>query len=296
MHLSLVVLAAGVGSRYGGLKQMDPIGPSGEFIIDYSVYDGISAGFDKVVFVIRKDIEKEFKATIGERVGRAVATEFVYQELSDLPDGYSIPADRKKPWGTSHAILAAADAVDGPFAVVNGDDFYGRESYEVLARFLEKTSKKELKYSMVGFVLRNTLSDHGSVTRAICSADAGSSLTNIAELSEIAEKNGEIVCPSRTLSGSELVSMNMWGFKPAIFPQLHNKFKHFLDTSGDDPTGEYLIPVTVGNLVAERECSVTVLETQSAWFGVTNPADKAVAVSRTEELIKAGIYPDNLWA
>lgn len=296
MSLTLVVLAAGIGSRYGGLKQMDPVGPSGEFIIDYSIHDALLAGFDKIVFIIRRDIERDFKTTIGARSERRVRTDYVFQELDVLPAGYSVPSDRKKPWGTGHAVLVCENMVQGPFCVINADDFYGRESYKVLARFLRDTSNNDRKYAMVGFILRNTLSDHGSVARGVCHEDGNGNLQSVLECTKIAKTAGGVSCDTAgvKLSGNEIVSMNMWGFKPSIFSHLRQEFSDFLKTAGESPKVEFFIPDVVNKLMRQGSATVQVLETKSSWFGITYPEDKKIVVDEIKKLVKSGIYPVNL--
>ncbi|MDA0322192.1 MAG: sugar phosphate nucleotidyltransferase [Verrucomicrobia bacterium] len=296
MSKSLVVLAAGIGSRYGGLKQMDPMGPSGEFIIDYSVFDAMRAGFDKAVFVIRRDIEEDFRATIGKRIEDRIDTRYVFQELSDLPDGFDIPDGRSKPWGTSHAILAATDGVREPFAVVNGDDFYGRESYETLGAFLDQSADNASAYAMVGFTLRGTLSDHGTVTRGICHMAAGDLLESVIETSALERDGDGARTPDGAYTGDELASMNMWGFKPSLFSHLQSAFLEFLRSSGNELKSECLIPAVVDALVQNSDVSVRVLPTSSPWFGVTNPDDKPKVVAAIQRLIDQGEYPGSLWA
>lgn len=293
--ITLVVLAAGIGSRYGGLKQMDPVGPSGEFILDYSVYDALRAGFDKVVFVIRPDIEAPFRETLGERIGRHVEVAYVQQELSSLPPGYGVPPNRVKPWGTGHAVLAARDAVDGPFAVINADDFYGRESYEGLGRFLRDSADDPSRYAMVGFILNNTLSEHGSVARGICSVDATGRLLNVVERVSIRRDGRRVVCDEQELTGNEMASMNMWGFKPSLFDALARDFRSFLDTRRGDLKAEFFIPTVVNDLLVQGSVSVTVLKTPCRWVGVTNREDKPMVVAAIRELIDAGVYPADLW-
>ena len=301
MPLSLVVLAAGIGSRYGGLKQMDPVGPSGEFIVDYSVYDAIWAGFDKVVFVIRGDIEHDFKATIGRRVEKHVAVEYVCQTMTGfLPAGFRMPPERKKPWGTGHAALTAAGAVDEPFAVINADDFYGRHSYEVVARFLRETAGEETRYCMVGFLVRNTVSRYGHVARGVCEVGEAGLLTGVVERTRI-EVEGERVRyigddgEWHYLEGNERVSMNMWGFKPAFFEQLQEEFALFLQRFGEDTKAEFFVPTVVNTKIEEKRASAVVLETDSRWFGVTYPDDKARVQQNVRALIDQGEYPESLW-
>jgi NDP-sugar pyrophosphorylase family protein len=296
MNPTLVVLAAGIGRRYGGLKQMDPISPAGEFLIDYSVYDAVRAGFGRAVFVIRRQIEEAFQATIGARISAHIPTGYVFQELDQLPRGCSAPAGRDKPWGTGHAVLACAEEVHEPFAVINADDFYGRRSYEDVAAFLRSTASEPARYAMVGFVLRNTLSDHGSVARGICAVDAGGTLKSVVEQTKI-EKDGDAIrCGKRRFKGDELVSMNIWGFKPSVFGFLREEFERFLGTAGADPGAEFFVPDVVNTLIRTGKISVSVLATSARWFGVTYPQDKAEVVSRIHDLIAAGEYPPALWA
>jgi UTP-glucose-1-phosphate uridylyltransferase len=296
MNLTLVVLAAGIGSRYGGLKQIDPVGPSGEFIIDYSIHDAVLAGFNRIVFIIRRDIEHDFKATIGARVEKRVQTDYVFQELNILPHGYKVPPDRKKPWGTGHAVLVCEDVVKEPFCVINADDFYGRESYQVLAHFLKNTAGDERKYAMVGFILRNTLSDHGSVARGVCRADGKGNLESVLECTKIEKTASGASCntPGVQLSGNEWVSMNMWGFKPSIFSYLRQEFSSFLKIAIGNSKTEFFIPDVVNKLMKEGNITVKILETQSMWFGITYPQDKKTVVANIENLVKAGIYPADL--
>jgi len=301
MSLTLVVLAAGIGSRYGGLKQMDPFGPSGEFILDYSVYDAIRAGFDKVVFVIRHDIEKDFRSIMGHRMERRIAASYVYQELTGLPAGFVLPADRKKPWGTGHAVLAAAPAVKGPFAAINADDFYGRESLRILAEFLRSTAREANSYSMVGFVLRNTVSEHGTVARGICTSGSDGLLQSVVERTRIEKTASGIRYQDASgtwvgMTGGEVVSMNMWGFKESFFGHLRTGFPAFLRQYGQDAKAEYFVPTVVNDILVRRQATVRVLETTSSWFGVTHPEDKPKVVAAINKLVTDGSYPRNLWA
>ncbi len=297
---TLVILAAGIGSRYGGFKQMDPVGPCGEFIIDYSIYDAIRAGFNKVVFLISRKIQEDFKASIGARVGRHVAVEYAFQEPDAVPAWFTPPAEREKPWGTGHALLACRQHVDEPFAVINADDFYGAESYPVLADFLAETATDEALHAMVGFTLKNTVSQHGHVARGICHADTDGLLDTIVERTRIEcradgigyiEKDG----PWTQLSGNELVSMNFWGFKPSIFANLDEQFGLFLKTSGNDLKAEFFIPTVVDTLIRKGIARARVLHSSGQWFGVTYPQDKEPVVARVRELLRAGAYPENLW-
>lgn len=297
MEPTLLVMAAGMGSRYGGLKQIDPVGPNGETIIDYSIYDAMRAGFGKLVFVIRKDIEEPFKETVGARFEQRIAVEYVFQELGKIPSPFTVPEGRTKPWGTTQAVLMAAEAIREPFAVINADDFYGAESYRVLAEHLRSGSED---YAMVGFVLRNTLSDFGSVARGVCRVSADGYLEKIEELTSI-ERDGagaKNTAPDgtvRKLNGDEPVSMNYWGFTPRIFGQLREVFRGFLERSGGDLKAECYVPMAVGELVTKGEARVKVLHSSDPWFGVTFREDRPQVVESIRRLIDAGAYPSALW-
>ena len=277
-----------MGSRYGGLKQLDPIGPNRETIIDYSVFDAIGAGFGKLVFVIRKGIEDAFKTQIGVRFEDRVAVAYTFQELANLPEGFAVPADRSKPWGTTHAILAAADAIDAPFAVINADDFYGAASYRILANHLSSGSQDA---AMVGFELRNTLSDFGSVARGICKVDAGGYLERVVEFTHIERAAAGAVGGAidtdaagvpTSFGGHERVSMNMWGFSPDVFPRLQQHFRNFLASHGSDLKSECYIPNAVDALIRAGEMRVRVLATDAGWLGVTYREDRAHVVQGIE--------------
>jgi len=294
---TLLILAAGMGSRYGGLKQIDSVGPHGETIIDYSIYDAIRAGFGKLVFVIRRDIEQQFKEIIGTRFEKRIVVEYVFQELDKLPPGYSVPEGRTKPWGTTHAILMAAEVILERFAVINADDFYGAQSYRLLARHLQSES---VEYAMVGFILRNTLSDFGSVARGVCRVDGDNHLQNVVELTKI-ERDGvrarNIGADGliSQLTGNELVSMNMWGFTPRVFNQLREHFQGFLKSNSLDTKSENYIPSTVNDLIVAGRARVKVLRTDDSWFGVTYREDRPRVVESIRQLIKRGTYPERLW-
>jgi dTDP-glucose pyrophosphorylase len=295
---TLLILAAGMGSRYGGLKQIDPVGPGGETIIDYSIFDAMRAGFGKLVFVIRKDIEQAFKETIGARFEKRIAVEYVYQELDKLPPGFSLPAGRTKPWGTTHAILMAEGIINEPFAAINADDFYGRQAYKLLADHLTSGSND---YAMVGFILKNTLSDFGSVARGVSRTDDNGFLTSVVEMMKIerdgaAAKNTDAEGKITKLSGEESVSMNFWGFTPALFPQIKTKFVEFLNRSGTEQKSECYIPSTVNDLVVAGQAKVKVLRTNDSWFGVTYREDRPMVVESIRKLIARGDYPEKLWA
>lgn len=287
-----------MGSRYGGLKQIDPVGPHGETIIDYSIYDALRAGFGKLVFVIRKDLETQFKEVVGARFEKRLPVEYVFQELNKLPAGFSVPPGRTKPWGTTHAILMAEDTISEPFAAINADDFYGADSFKVLSQQLQSGSPD---YAMVGFTLRNTLSEFGSVARGVCEVDAKDYLKSIIELTKI-EKDGaggKSIAADGTasqLTGDEPVSMNMWGFTPAIFPHLRREFIEFLKVSGAGEKSECYIPMTVGNLIRDGHARCRVLRSTASWFGVTYREDRPRVVTDIQALIKQGLYPAKLWS
>jgi NDP-sugar pyrophosphorylase family protein len=294
---TLLVLAAGMGSRYGGLKQIDPVGPSGETIIDYSIYDALRAGFGKLVFVIRHDFEQEFKKIVGARFEKRVPVEYVYQELDKLPPGYSVPAGRTKPWGTTHAILLAEDAIREPFAAINADDFYGAQAYRLLA---EHFASGTPDYAMVGFILRNTLSEHGTVARGVSRVDGNNYLTSVVEMMKIGPdgggaKNTGADGKITRLTGDEAVSMNFWGFTPAVFEQLRTQFTAFLKKSGQEQKSECYIPTTVNELVIAGQAKVKVLRTNDSWFGVTYREDRPRVVESIRHLIARGDYPNKLW-
>jgi len=297
MKPTLLILAAGMGSRYGGLKQIDPVGPAGETIIDYSIYDALRAGFGKLVFVIRKDIEQPFKEIVGARFAKRAPVEYVFQELDKLPPGFSVPAGRTKPWGTTHAILMAEHAVREPFAAINADDFYGRQAYHLLAQHLISGTTD---YAMVGFILRNTLSEFGSVARGVSRVDEKNYLTSIVEMLKIepdgqGAKNTDADGKTTKLTGDEAVSMNFWGFTPALFPQLRAQFTEFLKKSGQEQKSECYIPATVGELVTAGQARVKVLRSPDSWFGVTYREDRPRVVESIRALIARGDYPEKLW-
>jgi UTP-glucose-1-phosphate uridylyltransferase len=301
MKPTLLVLAAGMGSRYGGLKQIDPMGPSGETILDYSVFDAIRAGFGKVVFIIRPDFEKDFRERIAAKFAGRIAVGFAFQTLDRLPAGFAIPAGREKPWGTTHAILCARDEVHEPFAVINADDFYGQDSYAQLGAYLSRLPVNSTAYSMVGFTLKNTLSEHGTVARGVCKTDAQGRLTDIQELTKIAKtptgaENRPEDGPVTHLTGEEPVSMNMWGFSPAIFPQLDADFRAFLTTKGGEQKSEAYIPLSVGNLIRSGQATCQVLRSDSTWFGVTYREDKPIVQASIAQQVSGGAYPASLWS
>ena len=291
-NLTLLIMAAGMGSRYGGLKQLDSVGPNGETIIDYSVFDSIRAGFNKIVFIIRREFEEEFRSRITNKYKGSVEVEFAFQELDNLPDGFKCPDGRLKPWGTGHAILTASELIKEPFIVINGDDFYGLDSYKVAANFYKAKGKS---FTMVAYELGNTLSDHGTVSRGICTIN-GNLLDTVVETDDL-RKTPYGVSSDRDveLDGTELVSMNVWGFTPDIFDYLKSMFYDFLKTKGEEMKSEFLIPSVVNNLIQSNEKTVEVLRTSSCWFGVTYKEDKPHVVQQIQELINNGEYPLNLF-
>ncbi len=299
MKPTLLILAAGMGSRYGGLKQVEPIGPGGEVIMDYSVYDAIRTGFGKVVFVIRKSFAEDFRELFDAKLKGKIETEYVYQELEDLPDGYSVPHEREKPWGTAHAILVTKDLIREPFCQLNADDFYGYRAFKAMAEFLSRPLKP-YQYSMVGYKLRNTLSEFGSVSRGICNVDQDGYLQKIVETTKIYKENGKIVSlepdgETRYLTGYESVSMNMWGFQPDIYEIIEEKFIKFLDQNRHLPKSEIFIPSVVYEIIMEQRASVEVLSGDSVWFGVTYKEDKPYVVSQVKQLTEKGEYPEKLF-
>lgn len=299
---ALIILAAGIGSRYGGLKQIDPVGPHRQIILDYSIYDAVNAGFDKIVFVIRKEIEVEFKEFVGNRYEGRVRCEYVFQELDSLPSGFRAPAQRKKPWGTGHAVLVARPAVDKPFVVINADDFYGRSAYEEMARFLarENVESKIPNYAMVGYRLKDTLSESGSVSRGVCRIGSDQNLLSVTERIKIEKTPVGIRYQDETerwrlLTGEETVSMSIWAFTTEFFGQLEGLFQDFLEHKLNDPKAELFLPVAVDSLIRSKKAVVTVLESRDRWVGVTNPADKPLVTAHLNKLVKAGVYPGKLW-
>jgi NDP-sugar pyrophosphorylase family protein len=295
---ALIVMAAGMGTRYGGLKQIDPVGPGQETILDYSIYDAQRAGFGKLVFVIRKEIEQPFRQTIGARFEKRIAVEYVFQELYNLPLGFSVPTGRSKPWGTAHAVLVASSAIDEPFAVINADDFYGAEGYRLLAGHLQSDMAD---YAMAGFVLRNTLSEFGAVARGVCQLSRDKFLERVDELTGIERdgeggKNIDTAGHVTRLTGDEVVSMNMWGFTPSVFEWLKEYFVKFLERSGSNMHSECFLPSAINELVITKRARVKVLQTKDSWFGVTYREDHSRVVKNIERLIQSGYYPERLWS
>lgn len=303
-NTTLVIMAAGIGSRFGGgIKQLEPMGPNGEIIMDYSIYDAREAGFNKVVFILRKDIEEDFRQIIGQRIEKVIDVEYVFQSLDDLPQGFKAPEGRKKPWGTGQAVLCCKGVVNEPFVVINADDYYGKEAFKKVHDYLVAEHKADKAYDMcmAGFILKNTLSDNGAVTRGVCVVDENDYLARVVETGGICmtpegriahEDNGS----DMEITPEQHVSMNMWGFTPDFLNELEAGFRAFLE---DIPEGEikreYLLPAIVDQLIKADKASVKVLETRDKWFGVTYKEDKASVVAAFKGLIAAGVYPENLW-
>ena len=290
--ISLLIMAAGMGSRYGGLKQLDAVGPSDETIIDYSVYDAIQAGFNKVVFIIRKDFEDEFKSQITDKYSGKIQVEFAFQDLHDLPDGFTCPEGRKKPWGTGHAILAASDLIHEPFVAINGDDFYGGESFKIVADYYQSGADN---FSMVAFQLDKTLSTFGGVTRGLCTVKK-EKLDTVIETGEL-QRTEQGVTSDRNikLDGSEPVSMNVWGFTPILFKYLKDMFVEFLHDEGNEIRSEYLIPSVVNELIQSGREDVHVLRSASSWFGITYKDDRPFVMREIQKLVDSGTYPKQLF-
>ncbi len=294
---SLLVLAAGMGSRYGGLKQIDPVGPAGQTIIDYSIYDALRAGFGKLVFVIRRDLEQQFRELVGQRFEQRLPVHYAFQELGDLPPGFALPPMRTKPWGTAQAVLAGQSAIQEPFAAINADDFYGAQSFRLLADHLSSGSSD---FAMAAFILRQTLSDFGSVARGVCEVGPEGNLKSIVELTRIERdgpgaKNTDSAGRVTKLTGDEPVSMNFWGFTPAIFPALRAQFAAFLERSGRNEKAEFYIPSVVNELVNSGQARVRLLRTGAPWFGITYREDRPRVIESIRHLVARGEYPEKLW-
>ena len=303
MKPTLLLLAAGMGSRYGGLKQLDGLGPNGETIMDYSIYDAIKAGFGKIVFVIRKDFEEDFRKKILAKYEGHIPAELVFQSLDALPAGFTVPVGREKPWGTNHAVMMAKDVIKEPFCVINCDDFYNRDSFMVVGKFLsELPADAKNNYAMVGFRVGNTLSENGTVARGVCATDAEGHLTTVVERTEVMRVNGAVSYKDEegkwvTIADNTPVSMNMWGFTPDYFEHSEAYFKAFLYDSKnmENLKAEFFIPLMVNKLINEKTATVKVLDTTSKWFGVTYSADRAGTVARIQSLIDEGVYPSKLF-
>ncbi|MBQ8502998.1 MAG: nucleotidyltransferase [Clostridia bacterium] len=301
---TLVVMAAGMGSRYGGLKQIDPVGPNGEVILDYSVYDAAKAGFDKVVFVIKHEIEEDFKRIMEGKFDGIIDVEYAYQDINNLPEGFTVPEGRVKPWGTGHAVLSCKGMIDGPFAVINSDDYYGRETFRLIYDELTKEKAENDKYHfcMVGFKIENTLTENGTVARGVCRTDENGFLTDIVERTKIARHDGKIMFTEDEETWTEIpegttVSMNCWGFSPDMMTELENRFADCLRNNSDNMLKcEYFLPFVVDDLLKEGKAEVKVLSTAEKWYGVTYKQDRAVVVSALKEKTENGIYPEKLWS
>ncbi len=301
-NTTLVIMAAGMGSRFGGIKQLEPIGPGGEIIMDYSIYDAMKAGFNKIVVILRKDLEKDFKEVIGDRIEKIVDVEYVFQELEALPEGFEKPIERTKPWGTGQAVLCCKDVVKEPFVVINADDYYGKEAFKIVYNFLNDTTHKATEYCMAGFILGNTLSENGSVTRGVCKVNDNGKLVDIVETSGIVPEGDHAVAKNSAgedirIDLDNVVSMNFWGFKPELYDALESGFTEFL--SGIDKNElkkEYLLPTVVDDLVKAGKAEVSVLKTTDRWFGVTYKEDKDAVVRSIRTLIDKGEYPSKLFA
>ncbi|WBW98890.1 nucleotidyltransferase family protein [Oceanirhabdus sp. W0125-5] len=298
----LVVMAAGIGSRYGGLKQTDPVGANGELIIDYSVYDAVKAGFKKVVFIINHIIEQDFKETIGNRLEAFINVEYAFQELYDLPDGISIPADRRKPWGTAHAIYAARNIIDAPFAVINADDYYGKDAFIKIYNFLSKERLGEYDYAMVVYKLINTVTENGYVSRGVCSVDDKSNLVNIVERTHIEKRGSKIEFLDKEnnwnqLDENSVVSMNMWGFNISLIEEISNLIEEFLtEAIKENPLKcEFFLPYVVDKIIKNNKGIVKVLQTHEKWYGVTYSEDKLKVMEAISKMILEGKYPNKLW-
>lgn len=300
MKPTLVVLAAGMGSRYGGLKQIDGVGPMGQTIIDYSIYDAVRAGFGKVVFVIRKNIEEEFKQVFAQKYQGKIAIDYVFQELDKVPAHVNINPDRQKPWGTGHAILMSAEKVKEPFAVINGDDFYGAESFREMAAFLTDTAGDAHASAMVGYALKHTLSENGFVSRGVCQYDEEGILQHVTERTQIQRVNGAIQFKDenenlQTLDENTVVSMNFWGFKPQFLDLLRTQVETFITKNAQELKAEIYIPSVVDNLIKTGETKVKILKTNAEWFGVTYIEDRPVVVQRLKDLTEKQVYPEKMW-
>ena len=299
--ITLVIMAAGMGSRYGGLKQIDPVGDNGEIILDYSVYDAIEAGFDKVIFVIKHEIEEDFKAIMQGKFEDKIKVDYAYQNISNLPEGYTAPEGRVKPWGTGHAVLACEGMIDGPFAVINADDYYGKETFSLIYNELKNT-KADNEFCMVGFKVENTLTENGHVARGVCQTNADGYLTDIVERTKIAKRDGKIMFTEddgeswTELHRGSTVSMNCWGFSNMMLTELKARFAAFLDRNKDNMLKcEYFLPFVVDELLKEGKVSVKVLDTTEKWYGVTYKEDKQAVVDALRNKVAQGVYPEKLW-
>ena len=291
----LVVLAAGMGSRYGGMKQIDPVGPNGQLIIDYSIYDARRAGFKKVIFIIKHAIEDAFKEAIGNRLSKIMDVDYAYQEIDDLPEGYTVPEGRTKPWGTSHAVLAARDIVDGPFAVINADDYYGKPAFKYAARFIADSNNRDA-YGLMAYTLKDTLSEHGSVSRGVCQVE-GSRLLSVKERTKIEQRDGVLKDwdSGVEFTGNESVSMNFWVCNPSLFQNIEKDFRTFLKSDDNVRNSEIYLPFVIQEMIENNSAKVVVIPSGSKWFGVTYTSDKEVAVNELQGMTDNGEYPSPLW-
>lgn len=300
MKPTLFILAAGMGSRYGGLKQLDGLGPGGETIMDYSVYDAVRAGFGKIVFVIRKSFEDDFRNIVLKKYEGIIPTEVVFQDITSIPEGFTFNPERSKPWGTNHAVLMGKEVIKEPFAVINADDFYGKESFEIMAEFLRNVTGKTNEYSMLGYHVGNTLSESGTVARGVCGVDESGNLTNVVERTSIIRKDGKIVFTGDDGNDVEIadntpVSMNFWGLTPDYFDHSEEEFRNFLKEHGNELKSEFFIPLVINNLIVSGKSSCRVLDTPSDWFGVTYAEDRPEVVAKIQKLVDAGVYPSRLF-
>lgn len=300
MKPTLFILAAGMGSRYGGLKQLDGLGPNGETIMDYSVYDAVRAGFGKVVFVIRKSFEEDFKNIVLKKYEKVIPTEVVFQDITDVPKGVPYNPERSKPWGTNHAVMMGKNVIKEPFAVINADDFYGRDSFQVMADFLKSVSGKKNQYAMLGYRVGNTLSDSGTVARGVCEVDDNGNLTNVVERTSIIRKDEKIIFNDEDgedveIAESTPVSMNFWGLTPDYFQYSEEQFVDFLKEKGQELKSEFFIPLVVNNLIVNDKATCKVLDTPAQWFGVTYADDREAVVGKIQKLIDNGVYPSKLY-
>ena len=305
MDATLVVMAAGIGSRFGGgIKQLAPVGPCGEIIMDYSIYDAKEAGFNKVVFIIRHDLEKDFKEIIGDRIKKYIDVDYAFQELDDLPEGFTCPKDRTKPWGTGQALLSVKGLVNEPFIVINADDYYGKEGFKVVYDYMKnhmKENGEKLDLCMAGFVLKNTLSDNGGVTRGVCKADADNKLVDVTETFDIELKDGVLSAvdenkQKRDVDLNDIVSMNMWGLTPKFLDILEEGFPKFLKSMTNESKSEYLLPSVIDEAIKSGKASVEVLKSHDKWFGVTYKEDREIVVNSIKDLVDKGVYPEKLFS
>jgi NDP-sugar pyrophosphorylase family protein len=302
MKPTLLIMAAGLGSRFGGLKQVEAVGPGGATLLDYSLFDALRAGFGKVVFIIRREMEEDFRNSVGNKWEPKTEVHYAFQELPDVPSGFKVPSHRQKPWGTGHAIYSARKAAGEPFAVINADDYYGLRTFQVMADFLKNIRDfQSTDYAMVGFQIAHTLSDHGSVSRALCESDGGGKLKKIVERLKVRKTKGgaeylDGAGDAHALAGNELVSMNIWGFTPKVFQQLGGLLQEFLAENGREEKSEFLIPKVIDLLISRKLAEVKILPTPDSWFGLTYPQDREQAQASIRRLISEGVYPENLWA